>query len=75
MLTSQAQTHFYANREFITSFDDFCRKIRLFFEGPEWERLNLIKWQTISLADLIGANSTLSTIECLCKMCTEIDKI
>ena len=27
MLTGQAQTHFYANRESIVSFDDFCRKI------------------------------------------------
>ena len=75
MLTGQAQTHFYANRESIVSFDDFCRKIRLFFEGPEWERLNLIKWQTVSLADTIAANPTLSTTECLRKMCTEIDKI
>ena len=61
MLTGQAQTHFYANRESIVSFKDFCRKIRLFFEGPEWERLNLIKWQTVSLADTIAANPTLST--------------
>ena len=75
MLTGQAQTHFYANRESIVSFDDFCRKIRLFFEGPEWERLNLIKWQTVSLADTIAANPTLSATKCLCKMCTEIDKI
>ena len=75
MLTGQAQTHFYANRDSIMSFDDFCRKIRLFFEGPEWERLNLIKWQTVSLADTIAANPTLSTTECLRKMCTEIDKI
>ena len=75
MLTGQAQTHFYANRESIVSFDDFCQKIRLFFEGPEWERLNLIKWQTVSLADTIAANPTLSTTECLRKMCTEIDKI
>ena len=35
MLTGQAKTHFYANRESIVSFDDFCQKIRLFFKGPE----------------------------------------
>ncbi len=56
-------------------FDDFCREIRLFFEGPKWERLNLIKWQTVSLDDTIAVNLTLSTTECLRKMCTEIDKI
>ncbi len=75
MLTCQTQTHFYANRDSIMSFDDFCRKIRLFFEGPEWERLNLIKWQNVSLADTIAAILTLSTTEGLCKICTEIDKI
>ena len=75
MLTSQAQTHFYVNRKSIVSFDDFCQKIRLFFEGPEWECLNLIKWQTVSFADTITANPTLLAMECLCKLCTEIDKI
>ena len=75
MLTSQAQTHFYVNRKSIVSFDDFCQKIRLFFEGPEWECLNLIKWQTVSFADTITANSTLLAMECLCKLCTEIEMI
>ena len=75
MLTRQAQTHFYTNCKSIVSFDNFCQKIQLFFKGPEWKRLNLIKWQTISLAITIAANLTLSTTECLCKMCTEIDKI
>ena len=75
MLTGQAQTHFYANCDSITTFKDLCRKIGLFFEGPDWERLNLIKWQTVSLADKIVANPTLLTTECLRKMCTEIDKI
>ncbi len=37
--------------------------------------LNLIKWRTISLADTIAANPTLSRAECPRKMCTEIDKI
>ena len=75
MFTGQTETHFHANLDSIISFEDFCRKIRLFFESPEWERLNLIKWQTVSLADIIAANPTLSTTECFYKMCTEIDKI
>ena len=75
ILTSQAQTHFYTNHDSITSFKDFCWKIRLFFESPEWERLDLIKWQTISLANTIAANPTLSTTKYLCKMCIKIDKI
>ena len=75
MLIDQAQTYFYANRESIVLFNNFCQKIQLFFEGLERERLNLIKWQTISFADTISANPTLSTTECFCKMCTEIDKL
>lgn len=75
MLTGQTQTHFYTNRDSITSIEDFCQKIRLFFKNPKWECLNLIKWQTVSLADTIAANPTLSTTECLCKICTEIDKL
>ena len=75
MLTDQARTHFYANCDSITSFEDFCQKIRLFFKGLEWEYLNFIKWQTVSLVDTIAANPTLSIMECLCKMYIEIDKI
>ena len=41
----------------------------------EWERLNFIKWQIISLTDTIAANLTLSTIECFYKIYIEIDKI
>ena len=43
MLTGQVQTHFYANRNSIISFEDFCQKIQLFLKGLEWECLNLIK--------------------------------
>ena len=32
MLTSQAQTHVYANHDSITLFEDFSQKIKLFFE-------------------------------------------
>lgn len=58
MLTSQAQTHFYANSEFIVLFDDFCQKIQLFFESLEWKYFNLIKWPKIRLVDTITANLT-----------------
>ena len=75
ILTGQAQTHFYVNCVTITSFQDFCQKIRLFFWVLEWECLNLFKWQIVTLSNTIAANPTLSTTNCLCKMCTEIDKI
>ena len=75
MLSGQAQTYYYANRGNACTFDQFCITMQLFFEGPEWQRLNLTKWQTISLTDIISTNPTLSTTECLRKLCTELDTI
>ena len=73
MLSGQAQTFYYANRGDTDTFDNFSVKMKLFFEGPEWERLNLTKWQTISLTDIISANPTLSTTDCLRNLCTELN--
>ena len=74
MLSGQAQTYHYSNQG-DTSFDGFCVKMRLFFEGPEWQRLNLTKWQTVSLNNTISANPTLTTTECLCQLCTNLETI
>lgn len=74
ILTDQAQTNFYANRDSIRSFKNICCKIRLFFEGLEWKHLNFIKLQIVRLADTIAVNPILSTTKCLCKMCTELTK-
>ena len=75
MLTGSALNFYYSHRKTATGYTDFCTKIQNFFEGPEWQRLNLAKWQTITLAGVIAANPTLTTTECLRKMCTEMNKI
>ena len=75
ILTGQSQTYIYTNCKSIVLFDDFCQKIQLFFRDPEWKRLNLIKWQTVSLVDIIAVNLTLLITKCLCKICIMIDKI
>ena len=75
MLSGQAQTYYYANRDNASTFDQFCINMQLFFEGPKWQCLNLTKWQTISLTDMISTNPTLSTTKCLRKLCTELDTI
>jgi hypothetical protein len=75
MLTKQAQTHFYANRGDTVKFDEFCFKMRLFFKRLKWRRLNLTKWQSISLNEVISSNSELSITECLRKICTEMNTI
>ena len=75
MLSGQAQTYYYANCGNASTFDQFYINMQLFFESPEWQRLNLSKWQTISLTDMISTNPTLSTTECLRKLYTELDTI
>ena len=78
MLSGQALTFYYSNRktaDITISYTEFWIKIQNFLDGLEWQRLNLAKWQTISLFSLIAANSTLSTTECLRKLCTEMDEI
>ena len=74
MLSGHVQAHYYNNPSH-TSFDDFCIKMRLFYEGPEWQRLNFTKWQTINLNDMISNNPILTTTECLCKLCSELEII
>lgn len=75
MLSGQAQSHFYANGGTTPTWEEFYMKMQLFFEGPEWQRLNLTKWQTININDVILANPTLSTTECLRKLCTELNTV
>lgn len=75
MLTGQALTRFYANRIGTSIFEQFCHNMRNFFEGTEWQRFNLTKWQTYTFSAIISYNPTLSATEYLCKLCTELDKI
>ncbi len=65
MLSGQALTHYYANRVDATTFNHLCTSMRTFFEGLEWQRLNLTKCQTIHIQDLVAANPNLSLTEFL----------
>ena len=75
MLIESALNFYYSHRKTATRYTNFCIKIQNFFENPEWQRLNLAKWQTIIFADVIAANPTLITTECLRKMCTKMNEI
>lgn len=75
MLSEQTQSYYYANQGTTSIWKEFCTRMQLFFEGPEWQRYNLSKWQTITLADIVSANPGLSTSECLCKLVTELNTI
>ena len=75
MFTESTFTFYYSHRKTAINYVDFCTKIQNFFENLEWQRLNLIKWQIIILSNVIAANSTLTTTECLRKMCTKMNEI
>jgi hypothetical protein len=75
MLRDQIQIHFYSNRISFSSFNEFCQTMKMFFERFEWQRLNLVKWQILSLSDIVVTNLTLDLSECLRKIVTELDTI
>ena len=75
MLSGEALSYFYTNAGNATSFHQFYTRMKSFFEGPEWQRLNLTKWQTLTLTDVIAANTTLPTDECLRKLGTQLNTI
>jgi hypothetical protein len=49
--------------------------MKRFFKEFEWKRFNLTKWQFIHIDNVIVANSNLSLIECLQKLCTDLNDI
>ncbi len=75
MLSDQTLTYYYSNKVTYFIFDDFCANMRAYFENSEWQRSNLDKWQTLSLRDVIAANSNVSLIECLRKLCAKMNTI
>jgi hypothetical protein len=75
MLANQTLSHFYVNEYENITFDKFRVDMKTFFEEFEWKRLNLTKWQFIHIDNIIVANSNLSLIECLQKLCTDLNDI
>jgi hypothetical protein len=75
MLSDQTLTYYYLNKITCLTFDDFCTSMKVYFEDFEWQRSNLDKWQTLILKDVIAANSNVSLIECLRKLCAKMNTI
>ena len=75
MLIESTFIFYYSHRKTATKYTNFCIKIQNFFESLEWQRLNLTKWQIIIFSGVITANPTLTTTECLRKMCTKMNEI
>jgi hypothetical protein len=75
MFTSRALFHFYVNEYENITFDKFRVDMKRCFEESEWKRFNLTKWQFIHIDNVIVANSNLSLIECLQKLCIDLNDI
>ncbi len=49
--------------------------MRTYFENSEWQSHNFDKWHSIIIEDVIAINSNVSWIECLRKMCSQMNTI
>src|SRR5580700_530370 len=56
------------------SFEIACESIRNFFEGPEYYRKNLTKWNTITLQCIINGNPGKSIYESLQILITKLSQ-
>jgi hypothetical protein len=76
MFSNQALIYYYSNQlQLDHDFFDFCTSIKNAFEESEWQRRNLIRWQIISISDVVAINQSVSLSECLQKMCLEMNII
>jgi hypothetical protein len=65
MLRGIALDFYYENKVTYTTFDSICNAVRNYFEGPEYKRGVLIKWNAITLKIVIMKNESKSTGDCL----------
>jgi hypothetical protein len=75
MLAKRALFHFYDNNYENITFDKFRVDMKKFFEKSKWKRYNLIQWQVMHIDNVIVANSHLFLIECLQKLCVDLDDV
>jgi hypothetical protein len=65
MLRGIALDFYYENKATYTTFDSICNAVRNHFEGPEYKRGVLTKWNAITLKTVIMKNESKSTGDCL----------
>ncbi len=78
MFSSQTLIHYYSNQlQLSHDFFDFCINIKNAFEESEWQRRSLIRWQIISISNVVAVNQNQNSFlsECLQKMCLEMNII
>ena len=65
MLRGIAFDFYYKNKANYTTFDSICNAIHNHFEGPEYKRRILIKWNAITLKTVMIKSEGKSTEDCL----------
>jgi hypothetical protein len=75
MLAKRALFHFYDNNYENITFDKFRVDMKKFFAESKWKRYNLTKWQVMHIENVIVVNSNLFLIECLQKLCVDLDDV
>jgi hypothetical protein len=75
MLAKRVLFHFYDNNYENITFDKFRVNMKKFFEKSKWKRFNLTKWQVMHIDNVIVVNSNLFLIECLQKLCIDLDDV
>jgi hypothetical protein len=75
MFAKCALSHFYDNNYENITFDKFRVDMKKFFEESKWKRFNLTKWQVMHIDNVIVVNSNLFLIECLQKLCVDLDDV
>ena len=75
MLGGHALNWYFTNRVNCPTWADLMGMMTKFFEGPEWLRRNITKWQTITLTKVIRDNPTFTISECLTKLFDEMDQL
>ena len=63
MLKGLAQDHFYNNKLSQHIYPEVCANFHSFFKGPGYNRRNLDKWNSITLATVTSENSGKTTFE------------
>lgn len=68
MLRGLALDYYYTNLKNVTPtppFDQICDTTRNYFEGPEYRRSILGRWNLTTLKSVIGKNTRKLTLDCL----------
>ena len=74
MLKGLALNHFFTSQLYNLSFSKACEHLRNFFEGPAFQRSNLIEWNSITLQTIMSENPDKKTSECLQLLITKLSE-